>query len=261
MRTLYQSLGLKSGGVVSLVGAGGKTSLMFSLAHEISRIGESVLTTTTTKIMMPTRAQSGHVILTTSIRSLVDNAGELLKENRHISAASPRVPEQQGKITGFPAPFIDEVNQTGLFDWIIVEADGAAQKPLKVPAEHEPVIPGSSSWVVGVVGLMSIGQPLGSKWVFRPERFTSITGLLKGEPVTPISVVKAATHPEGIFKGCPPRVPKILFLNMAGNDHRLETGHLLADKMLETGKTHGFDRVIIGSPLETPAVTEVFHIT
>jgi probable selenium-dependent hydroxylase accessory protein YqeC len=260
MTTLCQALALKGNGVVSIVGAGGKTSLMFSLAHEISGFGESVLTTTTTKIMMPNRDQSSHVILTTSIRSLADDARELLKENLHLSAASPCVPNHPGKIAGFPAVFIDKVNQTGLFKWVIVEADGAAQKPLKAPAEHEPVIPDSSNWVIGVVGLVSIGKPLNAEWVFRHDRYASITGLPQGMPVTPSSVVTAVTHPEGIFKGCPPQARKILFLNMAGKNHRLEGGKIIAEKMFEIGKTHDFNRIIIGSPLEAKAVAEQFCI-
>jgi probable selenium-dependent hydroxylase accessory protein YqeC len=259
MVTLCQALGLETGGVISIVGAGGKTSLMFSLAHEISGLGQSVLTTTTTKIMMPNRDQSSHVMLTMSIRSLADNARELLKENLHLSAASPCVPKHPGKITGYPAAFIDKVNQTGLFQWTLVEADGAAQKPLKAPAGHEPVIPGSSKWVVGVIGLVSIGKPLNSEWVFRYDRYASITGLPQGMPITPSSVVTAVTHPEGIFKGCPPRARKILFLNMAGDWHRLAAGKNLAEKILEAEIAQDICRVVVGSPLEKPAVAECFE--
>ena len=259
MTTLYQALGLKGSGVISIVGAGGKTSLMFRLAHEISGLDQSVLTTTTTKIMMPRRSQSSHVILTTSSRTLIDNAGELLKESFHISAASPRLPEHQGKIAGFPVEFIDEIRLSGCFKWILVEADGAAQKPLKAPADHEPVIPGSSNRVVGVVGLAAIGKPLQADWVFRHERYASITGLSEGMPVTPASVVKAVTHPAGIFKGCPSRALKILFLNTAGDNRRLETGRLLAEKLLETKNEHDIGRVVIGSPLEESAVAECFE--
>ena len=53
MTSLGQALMLGDGGVISLVGAGGKTSLMFKLAHELSKTGEPVLTTTTTKIFEP----------------------------------------------------------------------------------------------------------------------------------------------------------------------------------------------------------------
>ncbi|MCF8109113.1 MAG: hypothetical protein K9J81_08985, partial [Desulfohalobiaceae bacterium] len=41
-------------GIISLVGAGGKTSLMFQLAREIAARKQRVLTTTTTRIFSPT---------------------------------------------------------------------------------------------------------------------------------------------------------------------------------------------------------------
>lgn len=256
MATLCQAIGLEGGGVVSIVGAGGKTSLMFSLAHEISGAGQSVLTTTTTKIMMPSREQSRHVILTGSIHALVDNAKKLLKKSPHLSAASSRQPTDRGKVNGFPAAFIDGIKQAGLFQWIIVEADGAARRPLKVPAEHEPVIPDISNWVIGVVGLKAIGKPLGPEWVFRHKEYASISGLSQGMPITPASVIEAVIHPRGIFKGSAPRAQKILFLNDAGNPHRLKTAKILVEKMRERVVDHGISRIVMGSPLEKRATVE-----
>ena len=37
-------------------------------------------------------------------------------------------------------------------DVLLVEADGAKRKPLKVPAEHEPVIPEDTDMVIGIAG-------------------------------------------------------------------------------------------------------------
>jgi probable selenium-dependent hydroxylase accessory protein YqeC len=46
-RLLSDNLPLKGGGVISFVGAGGKTTLMFRLARELAEAGKSVLVTTT----------------------------------------------------------------------------------------------------------------------------------------------------------------------------------------------------------------------
>ncbi len=254
MMTLYQSLGLEGNGVISIVGAGGKTSLMFCLAREISEFGQTVLTTTTTKIMMPNMAQVAHVILTPSIQSLLDQARELLKKNNPLCAASARLPEQPEKIIGFEPDVIDQLKHSGLFRWILVEADGAAQKPLKVPAKHEPVIPDSSSWVVGLLGLKAIGKPLEPEWVFRHERFASITGISTGHPITVDAMVQAAIHPQGIFKETPEDARKILFLNTAGNTDRRTTGRKVAKTIAESGVNHNIHRLVIGSPLEGEAV-------
>ncbi|MCK7504559.1 MAG: hypothetical protein MZV70_11045 [Desulfobacterales bacterium] len=50
---MCDALLLHGGGVVSLVGAGGKTSLMYRLARELAGTGQAVLTTTTTRIYPP----------------------------------------------------------------------------------------------------------------------------------------------------------------------------------------------------------------
>ena len=50
MTSLIDALELVSARLISLVGAGGKTNLMFGLAREFAAAGERVLVTTTTKI-------------------------------------------------------------------------------------------------------------------------------------------------------------------------------------------------------------------
>ena len=75
--SLRDGLLLRGGGVVSLVGAGGKTSLMFKLARELSTAGETVLTTTTTKIYTPSPQQSPWVITSESVTNILDQAGDL----------------------------------------------------------------------------------------------------------------------------------------------------------------------------------------
>lgn len=45
-------------------------------------------------------------------------------------------------------------------DVLLVEADGAKRKPLKVPAEHEPVIPEDTDMVIGIAGASAIGRTI-----------------------------------------------------------------------------------------------------
>ena len=93
MTSLRQALMLGDGGVISLVGAGGKTSLMFKLAHELSRTGGSVLTTTTTKILEPEPDQSSCVI---------------------VSALGAFY----GEILGLSEEDIDTLDEVGAFEWM-----------------------------------------------------------------------------------------------------------------------------------------------
>ena len=99
---------LEDGGVISLVGGGGKTSLMFALAHELASAGEAVLTTTTTKIFEPSAAQTPHVIVTEQAAELLATAEKLLGRCRHVTAAAGRL-TTVGKLAGFRPPVIEKI--------------------------------------------------------------------------------------------------------------------------------------------------------
>ena len=255
MATLKEALYLEKGGVVSFIGAGGKTSLMFSIARELSNAGESVLTTTTTKILMPSKDQSPVVILSDSLDEILNKARGLIKNNLHISAASQRTDSTLGKLKGFEPEAIDEIRKSGVFRWILVEADGAARRPLKAPAFHEPVIPDCSGWLIGIIGLKCIGKPLGERWVFRHKIYAEITGLKPEEPVTEESVAAALIDKNGIMKGCPSHTKKVVFLNMADNQKLLESGRRIAGILCKNG-IEGLKRVVIGRAFHELPVVE-----
>jgi probable selenium-dependent hydroxylase accessory protein YqeC len=256
MTSLQYSLNLKQGGVISLVGAGGKTSLMFRLARELSRQGVVVLTTTTTKIYMPTRKQSSVVIVSDCAKAVLRQASIYAKHHRHISAGS-RILHLQDKLKGFPPDVIDNIWQSGIFRWIIVEADGAAGRPVKAPATHEPVIPRCTQWVVGVVGLQAIGKPLNAKWAFRPQLVSQVTGLAEGSILTESAIVDLLSDQNGILKDAPADATRLAFLNQADSQGQLESGKKIA-QMLVRQKKSGFTRVLIGQMLHEPAIKEYY---
>jgi len=257
MISLRKALGLEGGGVVSLVGAGGKTSLMFRIARELTESGDSVLTTTTTKIMWPAQTQSPHVILADSIDEVLSRARELLKETRHISAVSHQIPPHPEKVKGFPPHAINAFWKSGLFHWILVEADGANRRPLKAPALHEPVIPECSDWVIGLMGLIGVGKALDEEWIFRPELFAKLTGLKVGAPVTEEAAAASVERKDGIMKGTPDKARKVIFLNMADQPGALKTGRRIAG-LLKRGKETRFSRIVIGKALHEEPVSEYY---
>ena len=235
---------LRGGGVVSLVGAGGKTSLMFRIAGELAEKGDAVLTTTTTKILRPGTGQSPHVLLSDSVAGIIDGARPLLEKHRHLTAASGE--SSPGKLVGFPPDIIDSLIRTRMFKWIIVEADGASRMPLKAPAEHEPVIPFSTGWLIGVVGLDAVGKPLACPYVFRPDLFSEVTGVPLGGVVSESSVTAVLADEKGIMKGVPPRARKLVFLNKADDGKRIGAGRKIADQ-LGLVATNRPTRVVIGT--------------
>ena len=258
MVSLREALQLGDRGVVSLVGAGGKTTLMFKLAHELAKAGEPVLTTTTTKIYEPLPEQSVQLIISASVSSILEQAQETLKTHHHITAAFEKLPDQR-KLGGFPPDFIQNIWNSRLFRWILVEADGAAGRPIKAPADHEPVIPACTSQLVGMVGLDGAGQPLNDRWVFRHDRFRQISGLALGAELSAAAVADVLVHKKGIFKNAPVAAARIAFCNQADVPRNLVAGRNIVKALIEKKRT-GLNRVVIGQTLFDPSVLEIHDL-
>ena len=256
MTSLRQALLLGDGGVISLVGAGGKTSLMFRLAHELSMIGDTVLTTTTTKIYEPESGQSSRVLVSNSVTELLDAASGMIDEYRHITMARQRLSDQ-GKLVGFAPQAIDALWKSRLFRWIIVEADGAAGRALKAPADHEPVVPESTSVVVGLAGLSGVGQSLTGQWVFRSDRFAELAGIGQNTKISESAVANVFIDINGIFKSTSEKATRLVFLNQADIPETREAGRRIA-KLLTEDKTVGIRRVIVGRLRADSPVWNIF---
>ncbi len=210
----HEAFGLCTRGMASFVGAGGKTSLCYRLAHEMAQEGRLVLVTTTTKMMKPNEHQAEVSIFSRRPEELLNEARWFKGKGRVIFAGSS-VSQEDGKVLGFEPDEMDMILKEGPFDFLLVEADGARGLSIKAPNEKEPVIPSGSGWVVGTVGLDVVGRPLGPEWAFRWELISRLTGQAPGSPITPGTIARLVWHPEGLFKGCPQGARKILFLNKA----------------------------------------------
>ncbi|MFQ5486413.1 MAG: selenium cofactor biosynthesis protein YqeC [Desulfobacterales bacterium] len=256
-QSLLESLALNGRGVISFSGAGGKTSLMFRLARELSKIGEPVLTTTTTKIWMPSLSQSPAVIFAVSPKELLSKTRNIFQVHSHFSAGAGLVCCNK-KMLGFSPDIVDQLWYSGQFRWILVEADGAAGRSIKAPGPDEPVIPSCSATVIGVIGLDAIGKPMDERSVFRSGIFSKITGLAMGAPLTESAVAAAVLHKEGIMKGAPLNADRLLFLNKADLPCTLESAKKIAADLLTRAEEIGLKRVIIGQAEHEPPVVE-FH--
>ena len=94
---------------------------------------------------------------------------------------------ENGKLT---APSLSIETLATLEDYVLVEADGSRQLPLKAHDAHEPVIPAVSRQVICVVGASGFGKPIRES-VHRPEQFCALTGAAASDPVTPEQAAKA----------------------------------------------------------------------
>ena len=208
---LSQALGLMKGDAVAITGGGGKTSLLYTLASE-NPFGR-ILCTTSTKMFDPRRADHpfDRILIPWKESRLPDPESE--KESCFCAAGL--VPEQSEKVTGLSGRHFHNWRDQKNWPLLIIEADGAAGKPLKAAAEHEPVIPACVTVFIACIGLDILGKSLNKQWVHRPELVSERTGLKMGQPIETTDLKRLLFHKEGVFKGCKPGVRKILLLNKA----------------------------------------------
>ena len=248
MLPIERILPLESRGVLSLTGGGGKTSLMFHLARILADAGKKVLTTTTTKIFVPTPLQSKTLLIDRDPQQILSRSAPFLENAGHITAAAFKY--DGTKLKGFAPEAIHQFEDSGLFDWILVEADGAARRPLKAPAEHEPVVPANTSVLIAVAGLEVLGCPLTEDLVFRTELVCERTGLGRGEIISELALARLFEHPLGAFKGGAPQAARFIFLNKADDPRRVEGGRRIAELLRKNSRPVA-QALIIGQALES----------
>jgi probable selenium-dependent hydroxylase accessory protein YqeC len=244
--SLGEALNLGDRELISLVGAGGKTTLMFALARELKDRGFRVVTTTTTKIFYPTAEETPLVLLGDA--GLLPEIDSALARNSHVTWAARQLPEN--KLSGVSLEDLSLLWSSGITDYLVVEADGSARRPLKAPNEKEPVVPPETSLFITVAGLSVLGKPLNDQGVFRSEIVSKLTGIALDEPITPAGLISLITHPRGGLKGWLPGMRIMVFLNQADEYPALEESRGLAKKILS--KNSRIEKVILGR-LTTPA--------
>jgi probable selenium-dependent hydroxylase accessory protein YqeC len=131
----------------SIIGGGGKTTLMLALGEELARRGNSVLLTTTTHLAWPA-PQRYRFLSPTSVKQL----NQLNQPGQLVIAGYPA---QNGRMTGLTELYLNQA----AYDYVLIEADGSARFPLKVHKETEPVIPDCTQLVIQVAGLSALGKP------------------------------------------------------------------------------------------------------
>ena len=233
--SLLQELEPLGPGIVCLTGGGGKTTLLLALGLALAKAGQSVLCTTSTKMYRPEPIHALPLVLESDPASLaLPPAGAVFAARPASGGRDP------AKVHGYSAAEIDALQGRAFASWILVEADGAAGKPLKAPAEHEPVLPGGTAVVLGLIGLSCFLPSFRPDPVFRPERFSSLTGNAPGEAVTPEAVAMLATHPRGIFQHSPKTAKRLLFCNQADLPGAFTAGTALARALFarKTGLPH-----------------------
>jgi len=262
---ISEALNLKEKAFISLVGAGGKSTLFNRLADELAHKNKRMVLTTTTKMFARQltpfikrgRLIEGHneEIIQESIKiyfSLKNKAARLAVIGEKI--------EDNGeeKMAGPPPDWLDQWWEDKLADYFLIEADGAAGRSVKAPASHEPVIPLLTTNLVGVIGIDVLGLSLQEENVFRSEIFSRLTGLNLREKIGIEALSLLICHPEGLFKGAPPGCRRHLFINKVEDPENLKMAEELTFQVLKICP-RGISDIIIGAAGQKEIIAEVIR--
>jgi molybdenum cofactor cytidylyltransferase len=205
--SLPERLGLARRELVSIVGAGGKSTILFALGRDLTAAGARVILTTTTRVGAD---QPSEPICWSAEVADVEAA---FMVGLPVFVAAGRAP---GKIVGPSPEAIDRLFAETGADYVVVEADGAHRMAIKAPADHEPVIPGASTTVIVVASLAAIGHPI-SEVAHRPERVAGLIGAQPGDLLTLEGAAAVLLHPHGGLQGIPDRARVVMVLTRAGS--------------------------------------------
>jgi probable selenium-dependent hydroxylase accessory protein YqeC len=244
---LSSALGMGAREHVALVGGGGKSTLLLTLARELHERGLKVVTTTTTKMRIEEGNQAAGTVFLRPDGGWEEPLTGALEKYGHVFVCLETL--ASGKAAGIPKSVADAIFQTSRVSHVLVEADGAAGRPVKAPGPGEPVIPDSVTMVVAVMGLDALGAPRTEAGVFRIQRFESITGLKSGGKMTPEVLARLFTHPKGLFKGSPAEARRVAFLNKLDLLDERSTAYELAAAIM-TSEGSLVEKVVLGSLLK-----------
>ncbi len=246
---LRDALALARGEMVALIGAGGKTTTMFHLAKELRRQGYKILVTTTTKIFKPAKPHVDRLFLVEDVQSLINISAEIT--GPVIIGAGCGV-NREGKLLGMPVAWLDQLNANNIFDAILVEADGAASRLLKVPDNGEPVIPPSCQTTIWVVAIKVIGKPFTDDWVHRAARARDLLGVAADTTVSEELLLQLLQHEAGCRKSIPPASRQLALINQADSPEEMAAAQELGVKLQKLN----FDKVVITSYANTEPVIQ-----
>lgn len=167
------ALGVRPG-VTSVIGGGGKSTLLEVLALELAPA--SVILCTTTHMFPPRTVATADTTDEGAVRARLAERGALCLGT-------------WGADGRLRTPALPMERLAALADYVIVEADGSRQLPLKAHAPHEPAVPPESSRTVWVVGLSGLGRPI-REVAHRPERFAALAEATVDDLATPERVAR-----------------------------------------------------------------------
>lgn len=213
----------EKGHVISLVGGGGKTTILYHLAEHCAARGYRVLISTTTHMQQPEEKLWVHE------PALL----EMHWEKQMMAVLGEAC--EGGKIRQPDAAVLEAC--IGKADITLIEADGAKRMPCKVPAKGEPVILPQSDIVLGVMGLDAVGKPV-KDVCFRLKETMDFLKAEEGHRLTPEDAARILSSERGTKKSAAGREYYVV-LNKCDDEERFRTGLQVLELLKERGISGG----------------------
>jgi probable selenium-dependent hydroxylase accessory protein YqeC len=215
--TITEQLGLLEGGVVAVIGCGGKTSLIGAIAKEA-------------------------LALRPGLRAMVSPTAKMYPPKEPDIPYLGIFDKKTGKLTALPPGELKALLPQ--YDLVLLEADGSRGLPCKGWREDEPVVPGYCTHTVGIFPVTAIGLPATAANVYRLEEFLELAGLREGGEITETALVKMVCGEKGMFKNAVGK--RVLLADRAGSDAgKTAAQHVLA--RIKTEYPQKFEKLLYGS--------------
>lgn len=204
---LYNIIDIEKDNIVTVVGAGGKTSLINYLA-KYYKDNYKVLLTTTTKIFKP------KVNFEYKIFMLNDNRKIDIQIDRGLIVCGQYINEEE-KIVGIDFKDLDTITKN--FDLTLIEGDGSKRKKIKGWNQSEPVVYTSTKKVIGVLDITAFDMDVNEENIHRLEEFKKITKINSSKKITIDNLYDIVLNENGLFKNSIGE--KVLFINKVENTY------------------------------------------
>ena len=202
---------------ISLVGGGGKTTLMDCWARALAARQQNVLVTTSTHLQIPQGSMAFDVA----------DVHRLWMEGHYAVLGTPH----NGRLSAPDEAFLEEAMEQA--DVTFVEADGSKCRPCKVPNATEPVIWEQTEAVAAVLGMSAVGRPIAEK-CFRLDELEAFLGKSREEILTEADAATILSSERGSRKNVAD-LPYFVVLNQCDTPEKRQSAERIARMLLEQG--------------------------
>ncbi len=183
---------------LALVGAGGKTRTLFTLARQLA---PALAATTTHLARGEERAAQAHRVWPRDISPSQARAALDAWSRKGVLLVTG--PAEGGRWSATPALATLQAWAREHHIPVLIEADGAARHDLKAPAPHEPAWPPQVDGILVLAHAAAIDRPLAQARVHRPERFAALAQIAPHDRLSVEAVARVLRHPQGPLRERP----------------------------------------------------------